>query len=172
MTSATRALALVMVTAWLSAPVATAAFVPDFNGVWLVVQLPAFMQGLAKSGQALKDVEVQVTIKQSETIISSTQRAIDKKTGKSVPPEFPTTYWYPDGRDIRSVQPDRTVRSTRTTWEGETLVIRTVTIKNGQAIQTYTSRWSLNKSGMLENSSTIEQLKSRPASDLMILKRK
>jgi hypothetical protein len=85
---------------------------------------------------------MQLTIKQSETLIATTQRTIDKKTGKSIPPELPTTYWYPDGRDIRSVQPDRTVRSTKTTWEGETLVTRTVTIQNGQAIETYTSRWS------------------------------
>jgi len=172
MTSAAKLLAMAVGTGWLIAGLAAPAAVPDFNGVWLIVRFPAFMQDMQKSSPGLKDLEMQLTIKQSETLIATTQRTIEKKTGKSIPPELPTTYWYPDGRDIRSVQPDRTVRSTKTTWEGETLVTRTVTIQNGQAIETYTSRWSLNKDGMLENSSTIEKPKSRPASDLMILKRK
>jgi hypothetical protein len=142
---------------------------PDFSGTWVADRTPEWMQKLAPEPQ---DVEIQMIIKQSATIISISSRTVSKTTGKEIGPAAPATVWYLDSRD-RQQRLGKSEATTRTFWENDTLVTTITRFNEGQVTDKATRRWSLDQDGALVVEAIQEHAnRSGAARDVLRLTRK
>ena len=82
MSSAMKVVAVVVLMLAAMVPASTSTR-PDFNGTWVAVKLPEFLQRLAAK---IEKFELRITIKQSETLISVSQELLGQSPGKSTMP--------------------------------------------------------------------------------------
>lgn len=162
---------LVALLALLNLPAIAAQDHPDFSGSWIVIQTPLWIRQMLPKAD---DLESHLEVKQSALFLTSTTRIVPKTpgTGARPPKPLPPSTLYLDGRERTTKQPDAAIQTTRTSWEGRSLVTKIARTKAGQTLSLTTITWSLDADGRLLVASTLEKPgMARPARDLMILRR-
>jgi len=127
---------------------------PDFTGTWVKVGGPP-PPGVPHDPDLEARVTIQQdfgTISQSVTVTSKSKPSVKSNTGVS-------TFKF-DGSERRS----NPATVSKTYWEGDTLVFKNTTFREGKIVSTHTIVWSLDHDGMLviENTLTTPDL-PRPA---------
>jgi hypothetical protein len=135
--------------------------IPNFTGTWVVVTTPGWMTTLSRNNQ---DLEIQLVVKQSSVMLTSSTHIVSKMTGKTIAPVLPEAVWYLDGHAVMQRKFDGSTETTRTVWEGTTLTTTFRRETKNHVVSVEARRWFLDKNQNL--------VIDGPGKDRMMLKRK
>lgn len=127
-----KSIVLLAAAVWL--PVAVAAEVPKFGGDWIIA--PELCKTATKLGPPKT---LTYTVDQSAKSLTVHQR-----TATGLPRDY--TYSLVDGEESSNKTPHDIEMKSRTAWEGDALVIRTVVGASGLAL---VERWTLHEGGRM-----------------------